>query len=614
MIVSFGPIPLSRIPRDLRSQGGPLRAKQAAILAVALVVLVQRRSSLLLRKGCISVQQESVTDERGAIQALIQRGDISGSQVDLAYKQQRAFAATGMQHTLLDMLIRSRFVSREQISSIMGDEDRYAHISRVLLPRHVCVRYQVFPTRVDRGVLIVRGAAPLSDNQRKAIMAASLEEVSGIRVQATDRMTISRLIGQSFQEQLVLSDCLDRLRREEVTGDLVSAAVSALLTEALDESASDIHIDFHGDNNSYISYRIDGRLQRRFLMPKNVIGPLTMRIKSMCGMDSSERRRDQDGRLTHEYRGRSIDFRVSAIPAAPAGEGVVLRALDPDRIPSLSGMFPNQPKMVSTLQHLTRFQEKRGGLVVVSGVTGSGKSTTLHALTEHMPRDQINYMTVEDPVEFTLPLARQYQVNHMLNQSMAEIERAFLRQDLDAATVGEIRNQDSAKIAFAIAESGHLCFTTIHAKSATQTLHRLMNFFPSAEDRAQAAFIISQFCEVVLNQKLVNKLCVHCRVPVGENRFEANDSGCPRCNRGYKGRVLLHESLIIESDEYGRDDIYKRLLAGDFIGINQVPGVTHYSRATTAAILADTGAISTTKSRQIALEEARVSLDGVFDE
>lgn len=526
--------------------------------------------------------------EKKVIDALLKSGRMTRNQLDLAGQQHRALLADGQQGSLLDVLVRSRFCSRENVADILGKGSSYAVTPRALLPRHICVRYQLIPVRVDRRILTIRAAMPLTASQQAIILAACVEPAEKLQISATDRISVTRAIESSFQESVQLSDSLDKLRREEATGLLVQSAVNALLSEALDVNASDIHIDYLGDTDSWISWRVDGEIHRKHLMPRKVIGPIVMRIKTLCGMDASESRRDQDGRMSHAYRGRLIDFRVNSLPIS-GGEALALRALDAEKIPGLESMFPAQPKMIETLVGLTKFKDKRGGLVIISGNTGSGKSTTLYALTQRMPRDRINFISVENPVEFTLPLSRQYQVNPMLNQTMAEIERALLRQDLDAAMIGEIRGQDSAHAAFNVAESGHLCLSTTHAKSSLQTLHRLMSFFPSAEDRERSAFILSQFVQMILSQKLVRSICPDCRIKCGDY-WTRDPNGCPTCNQtGYKGRVLVHDSLIFETDDDGRSQLYRILLSGEYEGIGKIPGVTRLTRGNVALDLCREG-------------------------
>lgn len=533
----------------------------------------------------------SVTQEKPVIEALVASGRLTHSQLELAQYHQRVLAASGQNLSTLDVIVRDGFCARETIARLVGTADYVAGMHRALLPQDICRRYQVMPVRVDHQKLVVRAAAPLTDGQRQVLIRQCSEHVTDILIQATDRLSVQRAMEHFYQEEALLSDCLDRMRREEPTHMLVHSTVNALLTEALDKSASDIHIDFIGDENSGISFRIDGELVRQYLLPRRVVGPLLMRLKTLCGMDAADNRRPQDGRMSFDYRGRVIDFRDATLPSS-GGEALAMRVLDAAGIPPLEDMFPAQPDFLAILKGLTQFKEKRGGLVIVSGNTGSGKSSTLYTLELSMPRDRINLVTVENPMEFTVPFARQYQINPLLNQKMADIERDLLRQDPDAVMVGEVRDSDSARTVFNMAESGHMCFTTTHTKNPVQTLHRMMSLFESGEDKERAAYILAQFIQVILSQKLIRRLCSHCRIKAGDY-YEPKVDGCQKCkNKGYKGRVLVHDSMIFTLDDTGREELYQLLLAGHYDQVQAIPGIKRYTRGEVAMTLCRAGLLS----------------------
>lgn len=525
---------------------------------------------------------------------LVERREITSNQLEFVRHQARSLAALGVSADPAELLARNRFVSYQALDSasrqFAGKSSGSAR--KLLLPHHICTRYSVFPQHVEgekHDILSCLSAQPLTERQKQTILDSCIEPMQGLRLVAADRVRVFREIAKVYSEKISLADGIEKLRNEEPTGVLVQSTMNSLLTEALDVLASDIHIEYFGDEDSWIAWRVDGVLRRKHLVPRRVAGPLVMRIKTSAGMDASEARRDQDGRIAHEYRGRLIDFRVSTLPVG-GGERIVLRALDADRAPSMEEMFPDQPQVINTLRGLIDFKEKRPGLVVVSGNTGSGKSTTLYSMLQKMPRERSNLLTVENPIEFTVPLAGQYQINPLMKQNMADIERALLRQDLDAAMIGEVRNADSARAAFGVVESGHLCLTTTHAKSSVLTLHRLISFFQSPEDKERAAYILSEFVQCIINQKLVRKLCGNCSVRDDAGHYHASQQGCLECDhQGYKGRVLVHDTMIFNLDEAGRGELYRLLLENRLAEIAGLPGVTRLTRKATADHLHDLG-------------------------
>ena len=327
--------------------------------------------------------------------------------------------------------------------------------------------------------------------------------------------------------------------------------VGALLMDAVKRGASDIHFE---PEYAFlrIRYRIDGVLQQVRSLHKTYWPGIAVRLKVICGMDIAETRSPQDGRLNMNLCGRPIDFRVSTHPTIH-GENIVLRVLDREKsiIPlERMGLRNN------TLEELKLMMTRPEGILVVTGPTGSGKTTTLYSLLSHQNTEAVNIMTLEDPVEYPVTMMRQTSVAEVNKVDFANGIRSIMRQDPDIILVGEIRDEDTATMAFRAAMTGHQVFSTLHTNSALGTFPRLLDIGISPD--IMAGNIIG-----VVAQRLIRVLCPHCKEavkPTDDERMilrvkqtEAiqifKHKGCKRCNfTGYRGRMAIMELLRIDSD------------------------------------------------------------------
>lgn len=324
--------------------------------------------------------------------------------------------------------------------------------------------------------------------------------------------------------------------------------INAMLGEAIKDEASDIHIETF-ENSLVIRFRIDGVL-REILKPQRKLAALLVsRIKVMAKLDIAEKRIPQDGRISLRIGGRAVDVRVSTMPASH-GERVVLRLLDKNAIKldlATLGMTEQNHDLLRELIH------KPHGIILVTGPTGSGKSTTLYAgLLEINSKDR-NILTVEDPIEYAIDGIGQTQVNSKVDMTFARGLRAILRQDPDVVMIGEIRDLETAEIAVQASLTGHLVFSTLHTNSAVGAVTRL-------RDMGVEPFLLSSSLLGVLAQRLVRRLCPNCKAPHATTEREnkvlgfASDKkaliyhavGCKHCNQsGYKGRTGIHELLVV---------------------------------------------------------------------
>ncbi len=322
--------------------------------------------------------------------------------------------------------------------------------------------------------------------------------------------------------------------------------VNSLFFQALQKGASDIHIE-SGEHKGEVRLRMDGALRKHIDLDKSIIALVINRIKVISNLDISEKRVPQDGRTQLSISGKSIDVRVSMLPTYH-GERVVMRILSQsEHIPTLESLGFTE----DITKDLYKLLNHAHGMILVTGPTGSGKSTTLHACMQHIATPDKNIITVEDPIEYNADNISQIQVNAKVGLTFAAGLRSILRQDPDIIMVGEIRDSETADIALRSALTGHLLLSTLHTNDATSSLSRLM-------DMGIENFLISSTLLGVLAQRLTRKLCVHCKektalapatmseVSLPKNKTYFKAIGCKKCDfTGYKGRQAIGELFVI---------------------------------------------------------------------
>lgn len=326
--------------------------------------------------------------------------------------------------------------------------------------------------------------------------------------------------------------------------------INALFTQALRNTASDIHIEPY-ETRSVVRLRIDGTLRDLIEPARALHAALVSRIKIMAHLDIAEKRLPQDGRITLRMAGRPIDVRVSTIPTVH-GERVVLRLLDKQagRL-DLTRLGMDD----ATLAHMDRLIREPHGIILVTGPTGSGKTTTLYAALSRLDSATLNIMTVEDPIEYDLDGISQTQINTRIDMSFARALRTILRQDPDVIMIGEIRDLETAQIAVQASLTGHLVFATLHTNDAVSAVTRLV-------DMGVEPFLLASSLIGVGAQRLVRRLCLECREPFAGDvaqlqslgfdsptNFFYKAQGCAACNHsGYRGRTGIYELLTIDND------------------------------------------------------------------
>jgi len=499
-------------------------------------------------------------------QILIDQGILTEDQLRIALlEQMKSHLPVGR------LLVQLGFVSeatlRDALSQKLGLQSvDLAHIivdpaALKALPRELARRYRIFPIALDRHAN--KFIVALADTNNIVAIDQLRTHLKGdfeIELRLAGDSEIERAIEHYYGHEFSIDGILQEIETGEVdytslTDDdeysqPVVRLISALLADAVEHGASDIHFE---PEQSFlrIRYRIDGVLRQIRSLHKTYWPAMAVRLKVMSKMNIAETRAPQDGRISATMSGRVIDFRVSSLPTTH-GENLVLRILDRQK-----GIVPLDKLGLedSQLELLKRMIARPEGIILVTGPTGSGKTTTLYSILNHVNSDAVNIMTLEDPVEYPLTLIRQTSVSEAAKLDFANGVRAMMRQDPDKILVGEVRDSDTAEMAFRAAMTGHQVFSTLHTNSAIGAIPRLLDI--GIVPDVMAGNIIG-----IIAQRLVRKLCRTCRQsysPDARERrllgYKASESatlyravGCEQCDyQGYRGRTAIIEILKIDA-------------------------------------------------------------------
>jgi type IV pilus assembly protein PilB len=385
-----------------------------------------------------------------------------------------------------------------------------------------------------------------------------------VRPVVVARSELRKIIERMRREENDLGDIAASLRADQapVAPSLTTSGddapivryVNSLIEQAIQNRASDLHLE-PTEHDMRIRYRIDGVMHEIDVVPKGVQAALISRLKIMSNVDITERRIPQNGRITVQVLGRSVDLRTATLPTV-WGEKVVLRVLD------TTGIDLNLRKLGFTDDNYRRFStsfNKPHGMLLVTGPTGSGKSTTLYATLAEISKPTVNIITVEDPVEYRLPGVNQVQVDHKAGLTFAAVLPAILRSDPDTVLIGEVRDRVTAQLAVEAALTGHLVLSTLHTNDAPSAITRLT-------EMGIEPFLVGSSVDCVLAQRLARRLCDWCKTPHAPTREELiaarwpmdllatpeklwKPAGCRSCSgTGYRGRIALHEVMPVSED------------------------------------------------------------------
>jgi type IV pilus assembly protein PilB len=495
---------------------------------------------------------------------LIQKGVISEDQLRIALIEQKRSS-----EPLGKLLITLGFVTEATVREALSENLKQVSadlsslvvdaIALKLIPKEVAKRYRVFPIVYERQsdnlILAMADTSNIVALDQISAMLVKGITISTVLVNESD---ISRAIDQYYGFELSIDGILHEIETGEVNYQSMGSPsdeysqpmvrlIDALLADAVQNGASDIHFE---PEQSFlrIRYRIDGILRQIRSLHKSYWPAMAVRLKVISNMNIAEARAPQDGRITIKFSGRQIDFRASAQPTTH-GENFVLRVLDRQK-----GIVPLDSLGLAEaeLNVLKLMIARPDGVILVTGPTGSGKTTTLYSIINHINTESVNIMTLEDPVEYPMNMIRQTSVNESVKLGFADGIRSMMRQDPDIILVGEIRDRETAEMAFAAAMTGHQVYSTLHTNSAIGSISRLLDIGILPD--IMAGNIIG-----IVAQRLVRKLCPHCKETVLADSIErrllglAPDAapasicravGCERCaHQGYKGRLAIMEIL-----------------------------------------------------------------------
>ena len=504
---------------------------------------MRQLGEILLDEGLVSEGQlvaaldQTATSGQSLGRILVEEGVLSETQLVAALASQ-----VGMEFVDLDEIN----VDRAAVS---------------VIPASLCRRHVVLPVAFRDGALVVAMADPGN------VMAVDdIRSVSGLQVRPVVAVhdNLSRAIERFCRSDDEMEDLAGSFEEaESPDADLSNLGnigeddapivryVNLLVTQAISDRASDIHIE-PGEKELVVRVRIDGVLHEVQRSPKQIQSGVISRVKIISDIDIAERRKPQDGRMSVVHNGRKIDLRVATLPTV-WGEKIVMRILD-NSTASLD--LRDLSFLDENFEVFQAAYTKPYGMILVTGPTGSGKSTTLYATLNAVSRPEINVITVEDPVEYRLAGINQVQVNPKAGLTFASALRSILRSDPDVVLLGEIRDHETAQIAIEAALTGHLVLSTLHTNDAPSAITRLI-------EMGIEPFLVGSALDAVVAQRLARKLCDKCKVPYHPTPTELHAArfpwldgepipelfrpgGCPTCSKtGYRGRIALHEVMGI---------------------------------------------------------------------
>jgi len=499
-------------------------------------------------------------------QILVEQGYVLPEQLEMALKEQ---TATNLR--IGEILVKNGWVTEKDLAEAISRQTKYPFVSLSMfrpmqeaidvIPESMARRLQVVPLSIDENAnkLTIAVSDPFNilalDEIRMItgmdldIMIATLSDIkraieSFYSVKSSIDMALIEVVAEESAE-------FDLSREEAVSIDdaPVVKLVNTILGQAVDNGASDVHVEPF-ETETRVRYRIDGVLFDMLTFPKHLHPPVSSRIKIMSGMDIAEKRHPQDGRILLRAAGRRIDIRVSSLPAI-YGEKLVMRLLDQaTAMVGLEklGLDPEERVVLDKIIGVPY------GIILVTGPTGSGKSTTLYSILQTLNSYDVNITTVEDPVEYTIMGVNQVQINEKAGLTFDTVLRSILRQDPDIILVGEMRDTETAQLAVRAALTGHLVLSTLHTNDAPSSIIRMV-------DMGIPPFLVSSSVVAVMAQRLVRKLCPRCKAPyelpqdvaesLGLDGFKTvyKPVGCDECRgTGYRGRTAIFEIMSMTEE------------------------------------------------------------------
>lgn len=489
---------------------------------------------------------------------LVEAGVITNDQLDYALTNKSRDEKLG------DFLIRENYLTEQQLIEVLEFQLGIPHINLnqysiepellQLVPAELAKRANIMPIRRDKNRLFIAMADPMDYFAIEEVrMATGCQIETSIAAKDDLYRTITKYYDLQESMEAALTDLGVNApeAQQEITDEEspIVRLVNQIIANGVAQRASDIHFDPQ-ETEFRVRYRVDGQLRTERSLPKHMQNMLAARVKIMGGLNITENRVPQDGRIKTTVNFKPIDIRLSTLPTI-FGEKIVMRILD------LSNAATDVDKLGLNSKNEQLFRKmiaRPNGIVLITGPTGSGKSTTLYAALSHLNKEGVNIITVEDPVEYQLDGINQIQVKEEVGLTFAAGLRSILRQDPDIVMIGEIRDLETAEIATRASLTGHLVLSTLHTNSAVESISRL-------HDMGIEPFLISSSLVGVVAQRLVRRVCRDCgqTVPATDREKEIfaevgmtvqtviRGRGCPACNHtGYRGRLAIHEILPVD--------------------------------------------------------------------
>ncbi|KIL44568.1 GspE/PulE family protein [Jeotgalibacillus soli] len=489
---------------------------------------------------------------------LVESGLINDQQLRYALEEKSTDEKLG------DFLIKEEFLTEQQLIKVLEIQlgIPYVHLNQFtidlelvqLVPKELAKRHQIMPYRREKNRLFVAMADPMD-----FFAIEELRMATGCQIEPS--ITTKEELYRTITKYFDLNDSVEAAMSNFNVNDLAKDTditdedspmvhlVNQIIAAGVAQRASDIHLDPH-ETEVKVRYRVDGILRTERTLPKHMQSVVTARIKIMGNLNITENRVPQDGRINSVINFNQVDIRVSTLPTI-YGEKVVMRLLD------LNSTLNDISQLGFTKSNLEKFKKmikQPNGMVLITGPTGSGKSSTLYAALTELNSDDVNIITVEDPVEYQVKGINQIQVNEDVGLTFASGLRSILRQDPDIVMIGEIRDLETAQISIRASLTGHLVVSTLHTNSAMESIARL-------NDMGVEPFLVSSSVIGVVAQRLVRRICTSCteqHPPTDREKelflargltveFIQRGKGCPVCdNTGYRGRMAIHEVLLVD--------------------------------------------------------------------
>ena len=493
---------------------------------------------------------------------------------------------------VMHALLENNYMSEKELADIFGQKFDLEVILNLkdykidkatldLIPKYFCEQNLLLPmTKIDKTLIVVFATPPDPSLKDSLSLNTGLKIQPVISTRTAIREAFSKYFDNTEQMENLIYDInmvtgeeeedalsIDLDKEFEGKQDALVSFVNLVFSDAIRLKCSDIHVETY-TNTFRIRYRIDGMLYEKHTLSRDMAGLVVSRIKVISGMDISEKRKPQDARLKLRVGGKELNMRVNSTPTVN-GEKVVLRILDDSALQtdlSALGMEKDQMKLFEKSLYSAQ------GLLLMTGPTGSGKTTTIYSGLSKLNTVDRNISTAEDPVEFRIQGINQVQMNPKAGLTFASSLRAFLRQDPDIILVGEIRDFETAEIAFKAASTGHLVLSTLHTNDTSSTVTRLISM-------GVPPYSVADNTSLIISQRLLRKLCQNCRVPASDSYIDAlkemglskeeiaefsgktftrNDQGCSQCNKiGFSGRIAVYE--FMEMTRTIKEGIFEKL-------------------------------------------------------